>query len=54
VAPRHHRIDEDDAPTDATYSTPLDRAGNSVRGQFAVHYLLRQLGLDLFVSAQPT
>jgi glutaminase len=37
----------------ATYSTPLDDAGNSVRGQLAARYLSRQLGLDLFVSTQP-
>jgi glutaminase len=37
----------------ATYSTPLDAAGNSVRGQLVARYLSRQLGLDLFVSAQP-
>jgi glutaminase len=38
----------------ATYSTPLDEAGNSVRGQLTARHLSRQLGLDLFVSAQPT
>lgn len=38
----------------ATYSTPLDDAGNSVRGQSVARFLSRQLGLDLFVSAQPT
>jgi glutaminase len=37
----------------ATYSTPLDDAGNSVRGQLVARDLSRQLGLDLFVSAQP-
>ncbi len=37
----------------ATYSTPLDEAGNSVRGQLVARHLSRQLGLDLFVSAQP-
>ena len=37
----------------ATYSTPLDAAGNSVRGQAVARYLSRHLGLDLFVSAQP-
>lgn len=37
----------------ATYSTPLDAAGNSVRGQLVARYLSRHLGLDLFVSAQP-
>ena len=38
----------------ATYSTPLDAAGNSVRGQLVARALSRELGLDLFVSAQPT
>jgi glutaminase len=37
----------------ATYSPPLDAAGNSVRGQLVARYLSRQLGLDLFVSARP-
>jgi glutaminase len=37
----------------ATYSTPLDDAGNSVRGQLVAQHLSRQLGLDLFVSTQP-
>ena len=37
----------------ATYSTPLDDAGNSVRGQAVARYLSQRLGLDLFVSAQP-
>jgi glutaminase len=36
----------------ATYSTPLDAAGNSVRGQLASQFLSRHLGLDLFVSAR--
>ncbi len=34
----------------ATYSTPLDAAGNSVRGQLVARFLSRRLGLDLFVS----
>lgn len=34
----------------ATYSTPLDAAGNSVRGQLTARFLSRRLGLDLFVS----
>jgi glutaminase len=38
----------------ATYSTPLDEAGNSVRGQLVARYLSRQLGLDLFASEQPS
>ena len=36
----------------ATYSTPLDAAGNSVRGQLAARFLSRRLGLDLFVSGR--
>ncbi len=32
----------------ATYSPPLDAAGNSVRGQLAATFLSRRLGLDLF------
>lgn len=35
----------------ATYSPPLDAAGNSVRGQRASAHLSRSLGLDLFISA---
>lgn len=35
----------------ATFSPPLDAAGNSVRGQLAATYLSRRLGLDLFASA---
>lgn len=34
----------------ATYSPPLDSAGNSVRGQLATRYLSRRLGLNLFAS----
>lgn len=34
----------------ATYSPPLDAAGNSVRGQLATRYLSRRLGLNLFAS----
>lgn len=34
----------------ATFSPPLDRAGNSVRGQRATAYLSAHLGLDLFAS----
>lgn len=37
----------------ATFSPPLDAAGNSVRGQKVARYLSRELGLDLFVSAEP-
>jgi glutaminase len=33
------------------YSPPLDRAGNSVRGQRACAHLSRSLGLNLFASA---
>ena len=34
-----------------TYSPPLDRAGNSVRGQRITTYLSERLGLNLFASA---
>lgn len=30
---------------------PLDRAGNSVRGQLAARFLSRRLGLSLFASS---
>ena len=33
-----------------TFAPPLDRAGNSVKGQLATRFLSHQLGLDLFVS----
>jgi glutaminase len=33
-----------------TFAPPLDRAGNSVRGQLASRYLARRLGLSLFAS----
>lgn len=33
-----------------TYAPPLDRAGNSVRGQLAARFLSRRLGLGLFGS----
>lgn len=33
-----------------TFSPPLDRAGNSVRGQLVASFLSRHLGMDLFVS----
>jgi glutaminase len=33
-----------------TFAPPLDRAGNSVRGQLAAHFLSRRLGLGLFGS----
>jgi glutaminase len=33
-----------------TFSPPLDRAGNSVRGQLAAKFLPRRLGLSLFAS----
>lgn len=35
----------------ATFSPPLDSAGNSVRGQRACAFLSRALGLNLFASA---
>jgi glutaminase len=34
----------------ATFSPPLDRAGNSVRGQLVASHLSYRLGLDVFVS----
>jgi glutaminase len=34
----------------ATYSPPLDAAGNSVRGQLVTKYLAERLGLNLFAS----
>jgi glutaminase len=34
----------------ATFSPPLDEAGNSVRGQLATRYLSSALGLNLFAS----
>jgi len=34
----------------ATYSPPLDEAGNSIRGQLATKYLAERLGLNLFAS----
>jgi glutaminase len=34
----------------ATFSPPLDRAGNSVRGQLATKYLAERLGLNIFAS----
>ena len=37
----------------ATFAPPLDRAGNSVRGQLAARFLSRALGLDIFMS-RPT
>jgi glutaminase len=33
-----------------TFAPPLDRAGNSVRGQLAARFLSQSIGLDLFVS----
>lgn len=35
----------------ATFSPPLDRAGNSVRGQRACAFLAKSLGLNVFASA---
>ena len=34
----------------ATFSPPLDAAGNSVRGQLVTKYLAERLGLNLFAS----
>lgn len=33
-----------------TFAPPLDRAGNSVKGQLVAKYLSQKLGMDLFVS----
>ncbi|ROS23780.1 glutaminase A [Cellulomonas sp. PhB150] len=35
----------------ATFSPPLDVAGNSVRGRLATHHLSQALGLNIFASA---
>jgi glutaminase len=37
-----------------TFAPPLDKAGNSVRGQLAAKFLSQRLGLDLFVSQPET
>ncbi len=34
----------------ATFSPPLDAAGNSVRGQLVTKFLAERLGLNLFAS----
>ena len=36
----------------ATFSPPLDAAGNSVRGQLATRMLSEALGLDLLASGR--
>jgi glutaminase len=33
-----------------TFAPPLDRAGNSVKGQLVAKFLSERLGMDLFVS----
>ena len=33
-----------------TFAPPLDRAGNSVKGQLVSRFLSQQLGMDLFIS----
>jgi glutaminase len=38
------------APGKGTFASPLDSAGNSVKGQLAARFLSRRLGLSLFVS----
>ncbi len=38
----------------ATFSPPLDAAGNSVRGQLVARFLAQRLGLDLFSSNSET
>jgi len=37
----------------ATFSPPLDAAGNSVRGQLLTKHLAERLGLNVFMSAAP-
>jgi len=37
-----------------TFAPPLDRAGNSVKGQLVARYLSQKLGMDLFVSKPAT
>ena len=37
----------------ATFSPPLDTAGNSVRGQLVMRFLSERLGLNLFISEPP-
>lgn len=34
-----------------TFAPPLDRAGNSIKGQFVAKFLSHELGLDLFLSS---
>ncbi|QNT69087.1 glutaminase A [Defluviicoccus vanus] len=36
-----------------TFAPPLDRTGNSVKGQLVARFLSRRLGMDLFVSRTP-
>lgn len=33
-----------------TFAPPLDKAGNSVKGQLVAKFLSQRLGMDLFVS----
>jgi glutaminase len=33
-----------------TFAPPLDKAGNSVKGQLVARFLSQRLGMDLFVS----
>jgi glutaminase len=33
-----------------TFAPPLDKAGNSVKGQLAARFLSKRLGLDIFAS----
>ena len=37
-----------------TFAPPLDKAGNSVKGQLVAKFLSQQLGMDLFVSQPET
>jgi glutaminase len=33
-----------------TFAPPLDKAGNSIKGQLAAKFLSQRLGMDLFIS----
>jgi glutaminase len=36
-----------------TFAPPLDKAGNSIKGQLVARFLSQRLGRDLFASAPP-
>jgi len=42
--------EKDGNPYNANVSFPLDKAGNSVKGQLVAKFLSQRLGMDLFVS----